>query len=412
MRICLAHNEYGTSAPSGENAVFEAEKKLLQEYEHEVSISIRHSDDIRSQGFRGTIKGGLSTPWNIFSYYKVKKLINTEKPDILHVHNFFPLFSPSIFHAAKGQQTATVLTLHNYRLFCAAGIPMRDGKTCTDCLDQHSTFPGLQHGCYRNSNLATLPMAAMISLHRLLGTWQKHVDAFIALTTFQKNLMIAAGLPEDRVYIKPHFYANPPSPVPWDNRPARVVYMGRLSEEKGVKNILEAWQKWGEKCPQLDIIGDGPLRSKLQTFTEKTGLSGKITYWGQLPFATAQEKLGQARLLLLPSLCFEGFPMVIREAFALGVPVAASDLGAMPCIINNGKEGTLFRSGDAVDIYNTVRESWEDQEKLVSMGQNARSLFEEKYMAASNHSTLLGIYNNAIETRCNKHEIKSCRRNI
>lgn len=399
MKILLAHNFYGSSAPSGENTVFEAEKRLLKEHSHAVSTSTRHSDDIRSQGLWGAIKGGLSTPWNIFSYHGLKKRIGTENPDILHVHNFFPLLSPSIFHAANGQQTATILTLHNYRLFCAAGIPMRDGRTCTDCLDRHSVLPALQHGCYRNSRLTTLPMAAMISLHRFLGTWQRHVDAFIALTQFQKELMVAAGLPKDRVHVKPHFYANPPSPLPWESRPSRIVYMGRLGEEKGVRVLLEAWRKWGRKCPELDIIGDGPLRQELQTLSEQAGLGDRVNFLGQLPFAKAQERLAQARLMVLPSLCFEGFPMVIREAFALGVPVAASNLGSMPCIVNDGKNGVLIEPGNASAFYHAVKTIWDDQESLGQMGRNARAEFEEKYTADANHEILINIYRQAIESR-------------
>ena len=403
MKILLAHNFYGSSAPSGENTVYEAEKKLLEEHGHGVSTFTRQSDDIRQQGTWGAIKGGLSTPWNIFSYHGAKKRLATEKPDVLHVHNFFPLLSPAIFHAARDRHTATVLTLHNYRLFCAAGIPMRDGKPCTDCLDRQSVLAALQHGCYRNNRLATLPMAAMISLHRFLGTWLKYVDAFIALTQFQKGLMIAAGLPEDRVHVKPHFYANPPSPSPWESRPSRVVYMGRLGEEKGVRVLLDAWQQWGGQCPELNIIGDGPLRQELQAISEQAGLGDKVHFLGQLPFAEAQERLAQARLMVLPSLCFEGFPMVIREAFALGVPVAASNLGSMPCIVNEGKNGVLIEPGNATAFYHAVKTIWDDQDQLDQMGRNARTEFEEKYTAGANHKILMEIYEKAISNRRRQH---------
>jgi glycosyltransferase involved in cell wall biosynthesis len=403
MKILLAHNFYGSSAPSGENTVYEAEKKLLEEHGHKVSTFTRHSDEIRGQGIWGAIKGGISTPWNNFSYYGLKKRIATEKPDILHVHNFFPLLSPAIFHAARGQQTATVLTLHNYRLFCAAGIPMRDAKICTDCLDRHSVLPALQHGCYRNSRLANLPMAVMISLHRLLGTWHKHVDAFITLTQFQKELMVAAGLPKDRVHVKPQFYANPPSPLPWESRSRRVVYMGRLGEEKGVRVLLDAWQQWGRQCPELDIIGDGPLRQELQAISEQAGLGDRVNFLGQLPFTEAQERLAQAGLMVVPSLWFEGFPMVIREAFALGVPVAASNIGSLPCIVNEGKNGVLIEPGNAKAFYHAVKTIWDDQNLLDQMGRNARTEFEERYTADANHDLLMEIYEKAISNRRRQH---------
>lgn len=403
MKILLAHNFYGSSAPSGENTVYEAEKKLLEEHGHEVSTCTRNSDDIRSQGLWGAVRGGMSTPWNSFSYYGLKKRLATEKSDVLHVHNFFPLLSPAIFHAARDRHTATVLTLHNYRLFCAAGIPMRDGKPCTDCLDQQSMLPALQHKCYRNSRLATLPIAAMISLHRFLGTWHNHVDAFIALTQFQKGLMIAAGLPENLVHVKPHFYANPPSPLPWKKRSRRIVYMGRLGEEKGLRVLLDAWRKWGRQCPELDIIGDGPLRQELQAIAEQSGLGDRVHFLGQLPFAEAQKRLAQARIMVVPSLWFEGFPMVIREAFALGVPVAASNLGSMPCIVNNDKNGVLIEPGNATAFYHAVKTIWDDQDSLDQMGRNARTEFEEKYTADANHDLLMGIYEKALSNRRRQH---------
>lgn len=399
MKILLVHNFYGSASPSGENTVYETEKKLLEEHGHEGSTFTRHSDEIRGQGAWGELKGGISTPWNIFSYYGLKKRLAIEKPDVLHVHNFFPLLSPAIFHAARDQATATVLTLHNYRLFCAAGIPMRDGKPCIDCLVQQSMLPALQHKCYRNSRMATLPMAAMIGLHRWLGTWRKHVDAFIALTTFQKDMMAAAGLPEHKIFIKPHFYPAPPTPLPWNDRKNRVIYIGRLSGEKGVSLLLDAWAKWGTDAPALDIIGDGPLLGELQDLVRRNGIDKTITFSGQLSFHETQAKLAQAKLLILPSLCFEGFPMVIREAFALGVPVAASDLGSMPCIVNAGKDGVLFKPGDASHIYQTVKAIWQGQEQLAQMGKNARAEFEEKYSADANYQNLMDIYRQAIENR-------------
>ena len=204
MKLLLAHNFYGSEAPSGENAVYEVERDLLRARGHQVIEFTRHSDDIRGRGAAGMLQGALATPWNPFSARALRRLITRDRPNIMHAHNTFPLISPSIFSAAHGLGIPTVLTLHNYRTYCTAGIPLRENRPCTDCLDQESVLPALRHGCYRGSRVATLPLAAMIALHRGLGTWQRHVDAFIALTAFQRDKLVAAGLPAPRVHLKPH----------------------------------------------------------------------------------------------------------------------------------------------------------------------------------------------------------------
>jgi glycosyltransferase involved in cell wall biosynthesis len=397
LKILLVHNFYGSSAPSGENQVYLSERELLKAHGHQVLEYLRHSDAIRNRGFAGMLKGALATPWNPFSLWNIRHIIQREKPDVMHVHNSFPLISPAVFRAARGHDTATVLTLHNYRLFCAAAIPMRNGKICTECIDRRCVVPSIQYGCYRNSRIATLPLAAMIALHRALGTWKKDVDAFIALTGFQKNVMSDAGLPKDSVHIKPHFYADPPDPLPWEKRQDRVVFIGRLADYKGVHVLVDAWNRWGENAPALDIIGEGPSRSRLQTQAAPLVEKEKIRFLGQLPFHEAQERLSKARMLVLPSLCFEGFPMVIREAFALGVPVVASRLGSLSYLIRDGENGFLFKAGEADELTQKTKQLWGAGDTLLDMSKAARKEFERKYMPQINYETLLDIYQKATE---------------
>jgi glycosyltransferase involved in cell wall biosynthesis len=324
-------------------------------------------------------------------------MIERERPDVMHVHNTFPLLSPAIFHSTTKSATATVLTLHNYRTVCAAAIPMRESQPCTECLDQQSVTPALHHGCYRQSRLATFPLATMIALHRKLGTWRKHVDAFIALTEFQRDQLVAAGLPSERMHVKPHFYPDPPSPLPWQGREAKVLFIGRLGEEKGVRFLIEAWRQWGEQAPYLELIGDGPQRRELEDLAQ--AMNGKVRFLGQRPFPETQERLARARLLVLPSVCFEGFPMVIREAFALGIPVAASRLGSMPCLVQDGRNGVLFTPGNTEDLLRRMRGVWGNSDLLARMGAAAREEFESRYTAEANYRMLMYIYQAAIEHR-------------
>lgn len=400
MKILLAHNFYGSAAPSGENTVYHAELELLKSHGHEVIEFTRHSDEIRTKGALGTLQGALATPWNPFSAARLRRILEQERPAVMHVHNSFPLLSPAIFHAARSFPVATVLTLHNYRLFCAAGIPERDGTPCTSCLDRRSVLPALRHGCYRGSRLATLPMAAMIALHWRLQTWQRCVDAFIALTGFQKETMAAAGLPRERIHVKPHFYADPPPPLPWSDREEKVVYLGRLGAYKGVHLLVEAWRRWGKEAPLLEIIGDGPERQRLEALARDSAAAARIRFTGQLGFAEAQERLARARLLVLPSLCFEGFPMVIREAYALGVPVAASRIGAIPGIVEHGASGLLFQPGSAEDLLQEIRSAWSGgSTTLAQMSLQAQRVFAEFYTAEQNYQQLVAIYRAATAAR-------------
>ena len=399
MKILLVHNFYGSSAPSGENMVYAAERELLRQHGHTIVEFTRHSDEIRDRGAFGVLQGAFATPWNPFSKRALQSVLAKEKPDVMHVHNTFPLLSPSIFHAIKGLHTATVLTLHNYRTFCAAGIPMHDSISCTECLETQSVSPALRYGCYRKNRLATLPLATMIALHRKVKTWERHVDAFVALSDFQKDKMVKAGLVEANVYVKPPFYVNPPSPLSWEERESKVVFVGRLGMEKGLNILIDAWKQWGREAPQLEIIGDGPERVRLQKSVKGNGIENKISFLGQLPFLEVQKRLRLARLLVLPSLCFEGFPMTIIEAFSLGVPVAASDIGPLPNIVKNGESGILLKPGHSLSLYHTIKKIWDRSDRLSLLGQGARQEFDEKYTADTNYETLMKIYDAAIENK-------------
>jgi glycosyltransferase involved in cell wall biosynthesis len=394
MKVLLAHNYYGSSAPSGENQVFEVEATLLRQHGHDVSECIRQSDAIRDKGAWGVVKGALSTPWNPFAAAAIKQAVAAMQPDVVHAHNTYPLLSPAIFHAI-GYRAARVLTLHNYRLFCPAAIPMRAGQVCTDCMDRRSVLPALWHGCYRDSRLATLPLAANVALHRLLGTWTKQVDAFIALTEFQRERMIEAGLPADLVHVKPNFYHGNPAIVPWADRKPSVVFAGRLSAEKGVPALVRAWLTWGASAPELRILGDGDLRGELERLAA-TASEVPIRFLGQLGGDAAQEEIARASLLVLPSECFEGFPMVVREAFAFGTPAAVSNVGPLPSIVLQGKNGVLFAPGEPLSLLAAVRMVWETAGELERLAAGARRTFEALYTEEANYRMLMAIYAQAM----------------
>lgn len=392
MKTLLAHNFYGSANPSGENQVVEAEQAMLRAHGHTVSLFSRHSDALRAQGVLGAVKGALATPWNPLAARALQRACDAFQPDVVHVHNTFPLLSPAIFRAI-GRRAARVLTLHNYRLFCPAAIPLRDGQVCTQCLDTRSALPALRHGCYRGSRVATAPLALSVSLHRWLGTWTHEVDAFIALSEFQRERMVAAGLPRAKVHVKPNFYPGSPLPLAWAERAPCVVFAGRLTAEKGVVNLLRAWQAWGASAPELRLVGDGDLRPMLAQMAQ--GLP--VRFLGQLSGAQAQAEIARARLLVLPSECFETFGLVVVEAFAFGTPAAVSDLGPLPSIVRHGHSGVVFRPADAPSLLDTLRTAWHTPGLLAQLGQGARTEFESQYTEAANHRQLMAIYQQAIE---------------
>lgn len=392
MKVLMVHNFYGSSAPSGENQVFVAEQALLRARGHEVIELTRHSDEIRARGMLGAVQGALATPWNPWMVRALRQEMQRSRPDVMHVHNTFPLVSPAIFHTAG--PVARVITLHNYRLFCAAGTPLRGCQVCTECLDRRSAWSALKYGCYRESRLATAPVALSVALHRKLGTWTQHVDAFIALTAFQRERMVGAGLPADRVHVKPNLYARNVCPIAYERRGEYVVFAGRLSVEKGVDTLIRAWILWGSTAPELRIVGDGPLRQSLQQLAA-SALGTRIRFLGQVSAAESEQQIATGRLLVLPSISFEGFPMVICEALARGTPVAASDIGPFPCIVEERVNGILFRPRDAQSLVQEVRKAWETPGLLERLSEGARRSFEGSYTEGANYQTVMSIYEQA-----------------
>lgn len=391
MRILLVHNYYGSDAPSGETNVFNVEKSLLESEGNIVDVFNRDSDEIRNQGVIGLVKGALSTPWNPFSAAALRDKVIDFKPDVVHVHNTFPLISPAIFHAI-GNLAAKVLTLHNYRLLCPAAIPMRNGHVCTDCIDQKSVIPSIKYSCYRDSRIATLPLAANVALHRYKKTWHHNVDAFIALSDFQKEIMSKGGLPEEKMHVKPNFYSEWPTVYPYKQRDNYIIFVGRLSSEKGVRTLVKAWRYLGTEAPLLKIVGSGPLEEELKANCQDLN----IEFLGHTPANKTQQLIGMASLLILPSEWFETFGLVVIEAFAHGTPVAASNIGALPSIIDDNVNGVIFEPANITDLAEKVSKLLSDKNSLEKMSLEARVSFEHKYSKTSNYRILHDIYTKSI----------------
>ena len=305
----------------------------------------------------------MNTVWSQHSFKQMKEMIRSIQPDLVHFHNIFPLLSPSVYYACQSANIPVVQTLHNYRMLCPSALLLRNGRPCQDCLEKLLPWPGILHSCYRNSAVATTGVAAMTAIHRLLATWNRKIDYFIALTEFARQKFIEGGLPADKLRVKPNFIH--PDPGSKQGKGAFALFVGRFSPEKGMETMLRAWAL--VKNIPLQLAGDGPQRIYIQKIMLDQGLTN-IVIKGQMPKDHVLSLIKSAQFLVFPSLWYEGFPLAIAEAFACGLPVIASRLGALAEIIEDGRTGLLFNPGDAEDLAQKVKWAWVNQQKMFEMG--------------------------------------------
>ena len=389
MRVLLVHNRYRFAG--GEDVVVHAEKVMLEKHRHEVALV--KADNSEISGVLKTISIGFKAVHSRAAEKRIAAELAHFRPNILHIHNFFPLFSPSIYYAGRQAGVAVVQTLHNYRLLCPNGMFFRQGCPCEACMEKAIPLPGVFHACYRDSRAATASISTMIALHRALGTWKTMVDAYITLTEFSREKFIRGGLPADRLYVKPNFVQTASSTGRGDG--GFVAFIGRLSEEKGIRTLLGAWRKLSRKLP-VKIAGDGPLRKEVEAMAQSMQ---EVELLGHLTRDEVAELLRRAHAVIVPSIWYEGFPMVVAEAFAAGVPVIASNLGALGELVHHGRTGLHYRPGDAEDLAAQVEWLISHEQERQQMRRAARSEFELRYTADRNYEMLLAIYERARQQR-------------
>ncbi|MEO0128306.1 MAG: glycosyltransferase family 4 protein [candidate division WOR-3 bacterium] len=395
--IFLIHNYYQSYAPSGEDNVFREDEKLLRSKGHKITLWTRHSDIINEYSLTKKIALTWQISWSSESYKAIEQLIKQNKPDIIHICNTFPLISPSVYYACNKYQVPVVQTIQNYRLFCSAGTFFRNNSICEECLEK-GEFQAIRHRCYRGSRIHTLPIVFMQKIHKLMKTWLKYVHIFMPATEFSRQKLIQGGIPAERIMVKPNFFLNMPEPS--FEIGDYVVFLGRLSVEKGIRTLLSAWNKL-QDIP-LKIIGDGNLRQEVISATKS---NPAIEFLGFRSNEECIEILKKSMFMVMPSEWYEGFPMTIREAFACGKPVVASRMGAMAEIINDSITGLLFNPGDPSDLALKVRWLVEHKDFIVSMGKSARSEFETKYTAEKNYEILMNIYKRATEISKSRNQL-------
>lgn len=379
MKILVAHNAY--QHRGGEDIVVDAEVALLRDQGHTVEVYCRHNEALNRMSHAGAASEAI---WSRRSASDVEQACLRFLPDVIHVHNTFPLISPSLYWAAAKHKVPVVQTLHNFRLLCPQAIFLRDGRICEDCIGK-LPWRSVVRGCYRESALQSAVITGMLATHRALGTYRHRITRYIALNAFARDKYVAGGLPGERFRIKPNFVAA--QAIAHTDRRHGGLYVGRLSTEKGIEVLARAATL--APAAALDVIGGGPLEPLAM---EAFGAH----YLGYQPLPEIMRRMASARFLVVPSICYENSPRTIVEAFACGLPVLASRLGALVEIVRDGVTGLLFNPCDPADLAAKIAWANAHREDMARMGRAARAEYEACYTPQRNHEMLMDIYEDAI----------------
>lgn len=384
-RVLQVHTRYRQAG--GEDEAVEAERALLEEAGLDLRQLIFDNAELReSRSLIGDLRLAGSTVWSRSSADRVARAIREHRPDVVHVHNTFAAASPSVFRAATALGVPVIQTLHNYRAVCPAATLFRDGHPCTDCVEAPVPVPALVHACVRGSRLQSAVVAATLAAHRALGTYSQHVSLYVALTEFQRGLVVHA-LPKDRVVVLSNFLEPDPGEGAKDR--SGVLFVGRLSEEKGIAALVTA----AELAPDIiSIAGDGPLG----TTVDRAAALGWLRNLGKLGRPDVLEAMKRSVALVVPSLWYEGFPMVVIEAFATGTPVIASRIGSLAEVVEHGATGLMVDPGDGPGLARQVRWAIDHPAEMAAMGSSARQRWQDLYRGPGHLSGLLVAYRAAM----------------
>ncbi|MFI0980962.1 glycosyltransferase [Streptomyces sp. NPDC021093] len=395
MHVLVVHNRYSSAQPSGENRVVDEEVGLLRAAGHRVDVFERRSDDIAARSLPGKVAVPLLVPWNPSVRSDLADRLRTSRPDVVHVHNVFPLLSPSVLAACADAGVPAVATLHNYSQICPPGTLRRDGRLCTECVGSAVPLPAVRHGCYRNSRLATVPLAVSLLVNR--RRWWSGVERFFCISTAQRDLLVASGMPPERLAVKHNFVPDPGACR--SDAGEHLLFLGRLAEAKGVRLLMTAWDEiaaGGGVGVPLVLAGAGPLE---QEVTAWAAGRDDVRYVGLYDPAQCREAVGRAVAVVAPSMALETFGLVVAEAMAAGVPAVAAGHGAFVELVEEGVTGLLHRPGDPVSLASRIRRIAAEPARNREMGRAARRRYEQGFSPAVGLERLVEGYRTAIAVR-------------
>lgn len=380
MKVMVIHNTY--KIKGGEDSVFQNEVDLIRSYNNDVVIYTVDNDLIET--FTDKLKTLFGVIYSLTHYKKIRAILQKEQPDVVHVHNYFPQISPAVFYACGAEAIPVIHTLHNFRAICPTALLMHDGIITEKSITKGPWW-AISKKVYKESFIGTFALSCMIALHKTTGTWQKSVDGFICLTEFAKTLYERAGWPTNKLFIKPNFLVDAPlvtSPVdiPADGY---AVFVGRLCKEKGIDLLLAAWR---DITLPLVIIGDGPEKHLLDN------APSNIIYLGSKPKDEVLGYIKEAQFLVMASTWYEGFPMVLVEAFAQSTCALVPNIGGMAEVVESGINGMHFDVGNSQALRNCAQTLIDKPQLCLELGRNARKIFGEKYSEQINYQQLMNIY--------------------
>ncbi|MFF3887159.1 glycosyltransferase [Streptomyces sp. NPDC001914] len=394
MHVLVVHNRYASAQPSGENKVVDQEVALLREAGHRVETFERRSDDIAARSLPGKAAIPLLVPWNPAVRSELADRLRAQKPDVVHVHNVFPLLSPAVLAACADAGVPAVATLHNYTQICPPGTLQRDGRPCTECVGS-TPLPAVRHGCYRGSRLATVPLAVSMSVNR--RRWWTGVERFLCISAAQRDVLVKAGMPAERLAVKHNFV-----PEPGELREGageHVLYLGRLAEAKGVRLLMAAWDEiaaGGGVGVPLVIAGTGPLEPEVTAWA-----AGRddVRYVGLYDQEQCRRAISRSVAVVAPSTWLEAFGLVVVEAMAAGVPTVAAGHGAFVELVEDGVTGLLHEPGETASLASCLRRITAAPDDNREMGRAARRRYEQGFSPAVGLERLVEEYRTAIAGR-------------
>lgn len=378
MNVLQIHNLYRFSG--GEDAVVDNEMRLLTE--HGLNVKQLHFDNKR-------IKAGRLF-FNRKAYDRTREAIGQFQPQVIHVHNLFYQASPAVLKAARDMGVPIVMTLHNFRLICPAALLLRDGQICTKCVNLKFPVHGVYHACFQDSVPKSLLLSTFLWYSKVQGIWRDSVDRFIVLTPFIRDLFIQSslGVGAEKLIVKPNstddIYKGAED-LPSGRQ--GFLYIGRLSREKGVHLLLEAFHALPEKT--LTIVGTGPLEQELRDMA-----GDNVHFQGEQARSSVARLLRSSRALVFPSLCYEGLPNTIIESYAAGTPVIACDNENISKLVDHDSNGLLFSSGQVESLIQAIQDF--DKSPCEEFEKRARDTYLEKYTHKINLENLLEIYNSVV----------------
>ncbi|HEY7926535.1 MAG TPA: glycosyltransferase [Candidatus Dormibacteraeota bacterium] len=386
MRVLQIHAPYRQEG--GEDAVVREEASLLRAAGHEVFE--HHVPNPQARG--ETLAALARAPWNPASAREIREVVRRFRPDIAHVHNTWFGLSPSVPAAVHQLGVPVVMTLHNFRLMCVNGLLFRDGTVCEDCVGTHP-WRGVQHRCYRGSRPLSVIAASTVALGRTRHTWDRSIDRFIAPSAFTKAKIADGGVAAEKIIVKPHGVQDPGARLRPPSASSTVLFVGRLSPEKGLRVLIDAWERVRPASLELVVVGEGPQRRLLEARRTE-----RVRFLGWRAPAEVRRLMLSARALAFPSLWYESFALTVVEALAAGLPVLAADIGSAAAIVRTVGPEWLVSSAD-VEGWAAELRQLESSRAIDVAGRRARSLYEASYTPRHSVTQLENIYADVIQGR-------------